>query len=99
MWVIICEDERVYSRAIENDILCWKESHMYKDVYVQLYHSAEDLLDAFEKGTRCDLLFLDIRMPDGLKGLSWLKSFGNQMKKCKLFSFQILMTIYTKDIR
>lgn len=68
MWVIICEDERVYSRAIENDILCWKESHMYKDVYVQLYHSAEDLLDAFEKGTRCDLLFLDIRMPDGLNG-------------------------------
>ena len=68
MWVIICEDERVYSRAIENDILRWKESHMYKDVYVQLYHSAEDLLDAFEKGTRCDLLFLDIRMPDGLNG-------------------------------
>lgn len=68
MWVAICEDERVYLQAIENDILCWKESHMYRDIYIQLYHSAEDLLDAFEKGAQCDLLFLDIHMPDGLNG-------------------------------
>ena len=68
MKVIICEDETVYANALVNAILSWKKtSHIY-DLELQTFHSAEDLLETLCHKVMCDILYLDINMPDGLSG-------------------------------
>ena len=68
MNVIICEDERVYLTALNNSIACWQIAKGHRDVYVETYSSAEDLLEVLHKLSSCDLFFIDIEMPDGISG-------------------------------
>ena len=84
MQILICEDEQICLSAIRDDILLWQKMHMYQDVYVREFSSAEDLLEAFEKGVYCDLLFLDIYMPDGLDGYALSKKIREINQKIQI---------------
>ena len=68
MKITICEDEQVYSTALSNCINRWQAQYPNITVCVDVFSSAEDVWDAFNRNHLCDLLIIDIEMPDGLNG-------------------------------
>ncbi len=73
MRIMICEDESVYAIALANAIMRWKTISHVINLEWQMYSSAEDLLEKLTQRERCDLLFLDIKMPDGMSGYDLAK--------------------------
>lgn len=73
MRVIICEDESEYATALANTIMCWKKISHINNFELQVYSSAEDLLEKISQKLLCDIIFLDIKMPDGLSGYDLAK--------------------------
>ena len=49
-----------------------KISHV-NDLELRTFHSAEDLLETLSHKVMCDILYLDINMPDGLSGYELAK--------------------------
>ena len=49
-----------------------KISHI-NDLELRTFHSAEDLLETLSHKVKCDILYLDINMPDGLSGYELAK--------------------------
>lgn len=68
MKVTICEDEQIYSTALSNCISRWQSQYPDITVCIDVFSSAEDVWDAFNHNHYCDLLIIDIEMPDGLNG-------------------------------
>ena len=73
MRIIICEDETVYACALTNSIMRWKNNLHIKSLELETFHSAEDLLEKLHQKILCDIMFLDIKMPEGLSGYDLAK--------------------------
>lgn len=69
MNIIICDDEILYQSAIQQAIKCWSKESKHADIHISVFHSSEDLLEYFNKGSKADLLFLDIEIPHEISGL------------------------------
>jgi two-component system response regulator LytT len=69
MRIVICEDQQFYAASLQKCIDRWSKNNEKNDIVVDLFTSAEDLLDVWDRHLNYDLAFLDIMMPDGLNGL------------------------------
>ena len=69
MKVLICDDERQYSDAINAAIQRWQMQQPSSIVSVDTYNSSEDMLESLKCKTIYDLAFLDIQFPGEMNGL------------------------------
>lgn len=78
MNIVICDDESVYRKSIIEKIQNWARNN-YRDemITVRSFSSSEELLDAWEKGMRIDMLFLDIQIPHELSGMEIAKRINS----------------------
>lgn len=69
MKVLICDDERQYSDAINAAIQRWQMKRPSSIVSIDTYNSSEDMLESLKCKTMYDLAFLDIQFPGEMNGL------------------------------
>ena len=70
MHLFICDDEESDLKALETCIMNWAEEHGRQSaVTVHSFHSSEELLSAWDRGMRPDMLFLDIQIPGEMNGI------------------------------
>ena len=69
MKIVICEDELVYQKAITKAIREWQRVSGHSDIELSIFLSSEDLLDALERNSTIDLLFIDIQIPGEINGV------------------------------
>ena len=63
MHIFICDDDRIFADKFAE--LVKKELHKHQiDTDIHTFLSASALTDAFQKKQPCDILFLDIDMPE-----------------------------------
>lgn len=84
MRIVICEDEAVQSAALMDCIDRWHGLHSETSVSIDVFRSAEDMLEALPRGLHCDLIFLDIVMPDGLDGFALAEAIRKQNDQISL---------------
>ena len=97
--IILCEDERDFLAKITAEILDWKAMRGHQDVLVQSFASAEDLWEALERGLSCDLLFLDICMPDGLNGYELAQRIRETNQRMQIVFVSNSMEFWREAIR
>lgn len=82
MRILICDDDRQYSAAIEAAIARWAERQTMAAIHVDTYASSEDMLDSLRNKVVYDIAFLDIQFPgemNGLQAARELRSLNAQM--------------------
>ena len=63
MHIFICDDDRIFADKFAE--LVQEELHKHQiDTDIHTFLSASALTDAFQKKQPCDILFLDIDMPE-----------------------------------
>ncbi len=74
MNIIICDDEDVYLQTISDKVENWAQRFgRTSAVRFRLFHSSEELLEAWENGMKADLIFMDIQIPGEMNGLALTK--------------------------
>lgn len=73
MQVIVCEDERIYQKFMQEKIAQWIQKTHHEDVRVTFFNSSEDLLECWQKGIKVDILFLDILFRNEMNGMEVAK--------------------------
>jgi DNA-binding LytR/AlgR family response regulator len=63
MYIAVCEDEQAFIDEMLRAIQDWAGRRKYRDVYVKVYLSADELWDDWESGKVLHALFLDIEFP------------------------------------
>lgn len=74
MNIIVCDDDSCCRKEISASISTWK-SKLQKQISIStyLFFSTEELLEAWQKNLRVDLLFFDIEIPGEMSGLDLAK--------------------------
>lgn len=73
MHIIVCEDEDMYQKSICEKIDQWIQCNHYEGTKVTVFNSSEDMLEAWLKGMKADILFLDILFGDEMNGMEVAK--------------------------
>ena len=73
-----CDDDDTVLKELQSLLEEYRRERDYR-IDAKVYHSPLDLLNEMEKGTRFDILFLDILMPgvDGIQTASEIRKFDN----------------------
>ena len=82
MRILICDDEKQYSEAIEAAISRWARQRSVSVLHIDTYTSSEDMLDSLRNKVVYDIAFLDIQFPgemNGLQAARELRSLNEQM--------------------
>ena len=76
-----CDDDDTVLKELQSLLEEYRRERDYR-IDAKVYHSPLDLLNEMEKGTRFDILFLDILMPgvDGIQTASEIRKFDNNIK-------------------
>lgn len=90
MRIVICDDEIMYIRQVEDAIDRWKEMRNIYSIYVTAYNSSEDLTEAIGQNLPYDMAFLDIQFPGEMSGLDTAQILRNRNE----FMTLVLMTNY-----
>lgn len=73
MHALICEDDRLYRKSIQEKIENWTSSFGHQDIEIHSFHSSEDLLEAWKSGLPAHIFILDIEIPNELSGMNLAK--------------------------
>ena len=74
MNIVVCDDESIYRGSISDKIEMWaRQQKKGNAVAIRAFSSSEELLEAWERGLRIDLLFLDVQIPNELSGIEIAK--------------------------
>ena len=63
--IIICDDEIILAQDLEQKI---KKIHLKEEYSISVCTTVNELLGIISKISRCDILFMDIELDDGIKG-------------------------------
>lgn len=69
MQIIVCEDDSLYQKSLQEKIARWVEESQRDNITVSFFSSSEEFLTKWEKGLRADILFLDILFENELDGM------------------------------
>lgn len=86
MRIAICDDEIIYRIAISQAIERWQKENSINGLLVKQYHSSEELLFDIEKGQSYDVLFLDIQIPNEMRGIDLAKKI-RELDECTQIVF------------
>lgn len=70
MRIVVCEDESTYRNSMHEKIKKWQRERNIYDIQIELFHSSEDFLYAWDRDLSADLLLLDIIFPNEIDGLA-----------------------------
>lgn len=79
MYIAICDDEMVFVERIHGYLQDYMK--IYPDMVLDIFTSAEDLLNAYDKGRKFNILFLDIQMKDinGVRAAQKIREVDNNV--------------------
>ena len=71
MQIAVCDDDPLSLQAVLGFAEAWKRRDPQREQTIRIhpFHSSEELLAQWNKGTVFDILFLDIRIPNEMSGL------------------------------
>ena len=73
MQVIVCEDDKIYQKSIQEKIARWSKVNHHADVMVRIFSSSEDLLEQWSHGIKADMILLDIMFDNEINGMELAK--------------------------
>lgn len=93
MTIAICDDEKFFRETIINYLLTFQIEA--NDISVFEFENGENLISAYKKGKKFDIVFLDIEM-DGITGIEVGKQI-REFEKNVIFIFTTSHTEYISD--
>ena len=94
-----CDDDDTVLKELQSLLEEYRRERDYR-IDAKVYHSPLDLLNEMEKGTRFDILFLDILMPGPYgrtaKGGGGLAAVGNMTKGLSLCHIESIPIVSKK---
>lgn len=73
MHIVVCEDEAMYRKSIQEKIERWSQASHHADIKVSMFSSSEDFLEQWGQSIKVDIIFLDIMFQNEIDGMEVAK--------------------------
>ena len=73
MHVVVCEDEAMYRKSIQEKIERRSQINHHADIKLSLFSSSEDFLEQWRQNIKIDVIFMDIMFQNEMDGMKVAK--------------------------